>query len=104
MAERSPEAIKERTIGLSRQLMRHRSQCQQLILIIEDMHWSDRLSEELLVSLIEGLAGAALCLLLTYRPGYQVSWMVQSSVTQLALSSLSLRDSLAVVRAVRGMA
>jgi DNA-binding winged helix-turn-helix (wHTH) protein/tetratricopeptide (TPR) repeat protein len=101
LAGRSPEAIKARTVGLVRQMLRNRSQRQPLLLILEDVHWSDRLSEELLASLVEGLAGAALCLLLTYRPGYQAPWMAQSSVTQLALSSLSSRDSLAVVRSVR---
>jgi class 3 adenylate cyclase/tetratricopeptide (TPR) repeat protein len=104
LAGRSPEAIKDRTIEVVRQMMRHRGQRQSLILIIEDAQWSDRLSEELLASLIESLAGAALCLLLTYRPGYQAPWMAQSYVTQLALSPLSPRDSLAVVRSVRGTA
>jgi class 3 adenylate cyclase len=101
LAGRSPEAIKARTVALVRQMLRHKSQRQPLILILEDMHWSDRLSAELLASLVEGLAGTALCLLLTYRPGYQAPWMAQSSVTQLALPPLSSRDSLAVVRSVR---
>jgi tetratricopeptide (TPR) repeat protein len=50
---------------------------------------------------MEGLAGASLFFLLTYRPGYQPPWMARSYVTQLALSPLSSRDSLAVVRSVR---
>jgi predicted ATPase len=104
LAGRSPEAIKDRTLGLLRQLILHRSQRQPLILSIEDVHWSDRLSAELLASLIESQAGASLLLLLTYRPGYQAPWMAQSYVTQLALSPLSLRDSLEVVRSVRGTA
>src|SRR6202035_4402995 len=41
------------------------------IVEIEDLHWADATSEELLSFLVEGLTGTPLLLLLTYRPGYQ---------------------------------
>lgn len=61
---------------------------------------SDATSEEWLTSLVERLAGAALLVLVTYRPGYQPSWLARSYATQMALSPLQAEDGQTVVRAV----
>ena len=47
------------------------SQQHPLILAVEDLHWIDPTSEEFFASLVEGLAGAAILVLATYRPGYR---------------------------------
>ena len=62
---------KARTFALLRHLILHAAQRQPLVLAVENLHWSDATSEEWLASLVERLAGAALLLLVTYRPGYQ---------------------------------
>ena len=67
---------------------------------MENLHWIDATSEEWLTSLVERLAGAALLVLVTYRPGYQPPWLAQSYATQIALSRLRAGDSRTVVQAV----
>ncbi len=50
----------------------HRSRQQQLILVVEDLHWIDETSEAFLTSLVEKMGGASLLLLATYRPEYRL--------------------------------
>jgi len=98
LAPLSPPALKARTFALLRRLSLHdRQPC---VLVVENLHWIDPTSEEWLTSLVEQVAGAALLLLVTYRPGYRPPWIAHSVATQLALSRLTPRDSLAVVQSV----
>ena len=48
------------------------------------------------MALVERLVGAPLLLLLSYRPGYQPTWMGKSYATQLALQRVTVdeRDAL----------
>jgi predicted ATPase len=100
VAGHSPEAVKARTFAALRQLWLTRSQQHPLVLAVEDLHWSDPTSEEFLVSLVEGLPGAALLVLGTYRPGYRPAWLEKSYATQLGVPPLSTQDSVQVVQTV----
>jgi tetratricopeptide (TPR) repeat protein len=100
VAGSSPEALKAHTFATLRQLWLTSSQQSPLILAVEDLHWSDPTSEEFLASLVEGLPGAALLLLGTYRPGYRSAWLEKSYATQLTVPPLSAQDSVQVVQAV----
>jgi adenylate cyclase len=42
-----------------------------LVLIVEDLHWIDRASEEYLSFVADLIPTARLLLILTHRPGYQ---------------------------------
>jgi class 3 adenylate cyclase/tetratricopeptide (TPR) repeat protein len=93
----SPETMKTRTFATLRRMSLNGSQRQPLIFEIEDLHWTDRTSEEYLASLVESMAGASLLLLTTYRPGYRPPWLDKSYATQLALRSLATHDALSIV-------
>jgi predicted ATPase len=82
LARLSPEARQVRTFALLRHLALDAAQRQPLVLVVENLHWSDPTSEAWLASLVERLAGAA--------------------VTQVALSPLGAPDSRTVVQAVPG--
>jgi DNA-binding winged helix-turn-helix (wHTH) protein len=71
LAGLSPAARQVRTFALLRHLVLAAAQRQPLILVVENLHWSDPTSEAWLASLVERLSGAAVLLLGTYRPGYQ---------------------------------
>jgi hypothetical protein len=88
---------KAQTFAILCQAILQSSQQQPLVIVVENLHWIDPTSEEYLASLVDNLAGAAILLLTTYRPGYQPPWLGKSYVTQLALPRLTSRDSLAVV-------
>src|SRR5262249_11911019 len=97
LAPLTPEAIRIRTFDTLKQMSLKGSQQRPLIVEIEDLHWIDKTSEEYLASLGESVAGAAILLLTTYRPGYRPPWIEKSYATQLALRSLTLQDSATVV-------
>ena len=96
----SPEAVQARTFETLRQLTLRASRRQPLALVVENLHWIDRASEEYLASLVDAVPGANVLLLFTYRPGYRPPWSDKSYATQIALQPLAPRDSLALVRSV----
>jgi len=100
LATLSPEAIKSRTIEAMRQLTLKASRRRPIVLVVEDLHWMDKSSEECVAAMVQRLAGAPILFLATYRPGYRPSWMDKSYATQIALQPLSEEDSLTVVHSV----
>ncbi|MBI4218518.1 MAG: sigma 54-interacting transcriptional regulator, partial [Chloroflexi bacterium] len=103
IAALSPEAIQFRTFEILRQMSVHASRRQPLALAVENLQWIDTTSEAYVASLVEGLAGAPILLLLTYRSGYRPPWTGKSYATQIALHPLSPDESLSVVRSVLGI-
>jgi class 3 adenylate cyclase/tetratricopeptide (TPR) repeat protein len=100
LAALSPQAIKNRSSEVLRQLTFNESRRRPLVMLVEDLQWVDKTSEEYARSLIDAIAGAPVMVVLTYRPGYQPPWMEKSYSTQIALQHLSAEESLAVVRAI----
>jgi AAA ATPase-like protein len=104
LARLSPEARQVRTFALLRHLVVHAAQPQPLVLVVENVHWIDPTSEAWLLSLVERLAGAAILLVGTCRPGSPLPWGAHAAGTQVALPLLRDPDSRAVVQAVLGAA
>jgi tetratricopeptide (TPR) repeat protein len=102
LARLSPEARQVRTFALLRHLVLDAAQRQPLILVVENLNWSDPTSEAWLASLAERLSGSAVLFLGTYRPGYQPAWGIHAAVTQSAVPPLRAQDSRAVIQAVLG--
>jgi DNA-binding winged helix-turn-helix (wHTH) protein/tetratricopeptide (TPR) repeat protein len=95
-----PEAIKARTFDVLRTLFLKAAVRHPLIIVVEDLHWIDRTSEEFLATLVERLVGARVMLLATHRPGYRAPWLDRSYVTQITLSPLTPADSAQLVEAI----
>ncbi|HYE93855.1 MAG TPA: AAA family ATPase [Terriglobales bacterium] len=96
----TPEALKTRTFELLRQLILKAAARRPTMLIVEDLHWIDGSSEELLAYLADGLAAAPVMLLGTYRPGYRPGWLEKSYATQLSVSRLTPAESVSVIRTI----
>jgi DNA-binding NtrC family response regulator/tetratricopeptide (TPR) repeat protein len=96
----SPELLKVRTFESLCQLNLHGSRRQPLVMAIENLHWTDKTSEDFFTSLVERLADVPIFLIGTYRPGYRPPWIEKSYVTQLALPPLAPADSRSLVQAV----
>jgi DNA-binding NtrC family response regulator len=97
-----PEAARARAFEVIRAVLLGLSRRHPLVVAVEDLHWIDRASEELLASLADVVAGAPILLITTYRPGYQPPWMGRSYATQLALQPLARDDGAQIVRALLG--
>ena len=96
----NPEAVKGKAFDPLRQLTVKGSQRRPLILVLEDLHWVDKVSEEFLGFLAENVRDARVLLLATYRPGYRPPWIDKSYAGQTPLQPLSRDDSVQMVRSV----
>jgi class 3 adenylate cyclase/tetratricopeptide (TPR) repeat protein len=93
----SPEAKKDRIIEVINRIALKGSQIRPLILAYEDLHWSDKSSEEVLKYGLEGIAGARVLMIFTYRPEFVHTWGGKSYHNQINLNRLSNRESLSMV-------
>jgi predicted ATPase len=64
-----------------------------LVLVVEDLHWSDPTTEETLRYLADNVAAARVVLLMTYRPGYHHPFGERTYVSRLVLHTLSAHES-----------
>jgi class 3 adenylate cyclase/tetratricopeptide (TPR) repeat protein len=99
-APSNPEAIKAKIFEVFRRLSIRSSRRRPLILVLEDLHWIDKASEELLGVLAEDVSGAPIFLLAAYRPGHRHPWLDKSYAGQIPLNPLTRDDSRRVVRSV----
>ncbi|KKK51073.1 hypothetical protein LCGC14_3118620, partial [marine sediment metagenome] len=90
----SPEAKKDRIIGALNRMSLKGSQIRPLIMAIEDLHWIDKSSEDVLKDLLDSITGARVFLIFTYRPEYVHTWRAKSYHSQVNLNRLSNRESL----------
>ena len=67
--------LKERTFDVLRTMLLRASEAQPVILVVENVHWIDSSSDELLKHLAAGLPGHRLLLLLTSRLDHEVPWL-----------------------------
>ena len=81
-----------RTRELLQQLLEARCRLSPVVMVIEDLHWIDSASEELLSKIVEGDAKLRFLLLHTRRPEYRPHWRDRPVVTKLLLEPLAAGD------------
>jgi class 3 adenylate cyclase/tetratricopeptide (TPR) repeat protein len=102
LAELTPEAVKVRTFETVLEWTLTASRRRPIVLVYEDLHWVDAITEELLTSVAGALHGAAILMICTFRPGYRAPWVEHSYATQLSLPPLTPGESADVVRGMLG--
>ncbi|HEX8705122.1 MAG TPA: TOMM system kinase/cyclase fusion protein, partial [Myxococcaceae bacterium] len=70
----SPELAKEMTLDAVMNLFFEMAEQQPLLLLVEDLHWADPTTLELLALLLDELSTARICLVLTARPEFTTPW------------------------------
>jgi class 3 adenylate cyclase/tetratricopeptide (TPR) repeat protein len=95
-----PSERKQKTFEAIRDLLIRESEERPLLLAVEDLHWIDRTSRELLDYLIGWLANTRILLVLLYRPEFTHTWGSKSYYTQINLGQLSTRTSAELVQAI----
>ena len=93
----SPEGKRDQTLQALTRIVLKGAEIQPLILAVEDLHWIDRSSEDVLKDLLEHIAGAKVLLIFTYRTEYVHTWGARSFHSQITLNRLSNREALAMV-------
>ena len=95
-----PQIRRLRTSEALRGFLLRLSQVKPLVLVVEDLHWMDKASEDTLLYLADSFAAARVLLVLTYRPGYQNPFGERTYTTRRTLDRLSNQES---VRLAEGM-
>ena len=76
------------------------SQIKPVIVIVEDLHWIDKTSEEFLSYLINSIGAARIMLILLYRPEYTHSWANKTYYSQVRVDQLSKKTSADLVQGI----
>ena len=95
-----PRIKRERTFEVMRDLVIRVSEENPLILVIDNLQWVDKTSEEFLDYLIGWLAHTRIFLLLLYRPEYTHPWGSRSYYSQIGLDELSSVKSLELITSI----
>ena len=88
-----------RTRELLQQLLEARCRLSPVVMILEDLHWIDSASEELVRKIVNSEVKLRLLLLISRRPDYMPPWLDQPVVTKLSLEPLPVGDIRHLVQA-----
>ena len=98
----SSETRKDMTLeALVQRLHRLADRC-PVLFIVEDAHWLDPTTLDLLTRIIDRIRQMRVLVLITFRPHFKPVWADYSHVTSLTLSRLPRRQSAELVAALTG--
>lgn len=73
-----------------------------LLVLVEDVHWADPTTLEVLDRLVDHVGSEPALLLMTTRPEFAPGWRAWSTVMQIALSGLSARQTTELAETIAG--
>ena len=95
-ARQKKEKTLEALIGRLESVARRRP----VVIILEDAHWIDPTSRELLDLTVDRIRNLPVLLIVTFRPEFQPPWADQAHATMLALNRLDRRDRIALIKRI----
>jgi class 3 adenylate cyclase/tetratricopeptide (TPR) repeat protein len=99
---RRPDEQKRDTFEAVARLVLTEAQRVPVVIVVEDLHWIDDASRELLEYLVARLQNARAMVVVSQRSEGQLPWRARGAFTQLVLRRLPDADVLAIVRSVAG--
>ncbi|MDG2286973.1 MAG: AAA family ATPase, partial [Alphaproteobacteria bacterium] len=87
-------ALRDQLLGLARQ--------EPVLFVLEDAHWIDPTTLELITEIVPRLTDQRVLMLITHRPEWQPPFQSQGQVTTLNMTRLSRAQVAAIVRDVAG--
>src|SRR5262249_15078819 len=85
----SPQRQRQKTLETIAAILLELAEHQPVLFIVEDLHWIDPTTLELLGLLLDQTPTASLLVLLTCRPQFQPAWHHRSYITEMTLNHLS---------------
>jgi class 3 adenylate cyclase/tetratricopeptide (TPR) repeat protein len=98
----SAEARRRRTLELLVAWLVNLSAARPVVLVVEDLHWVDPSTQELLGVMLERSTAASILVLLTSRPIDEVPWPARSNVTHVMLHPLTQLQVGAMIERIAG--
>jgi predicted ATPase len=98
----SPQRQRQKTLENIVAITLELAERQPVLFILEDAHWQDASTHELLDLLIDQTSTASLLILISYRPEFQPTWGNRSDLTQITLNRLSRSQIESIAMQVAG--
>src|SRR4029434_2957654 len=85
----SPQRQRQKTLETIVAILLEQAEHQPVLFIVEDLHWTDPTTLELLNLLLDQTPTASVLVLLTCRPHFQPAWHHRSYLTEITVNRLS---------------
>lgn len=102
-AASSPEREKIEIISALLRLFAAMAEERPLLMVLDDVHWIDPSTLELVSRWIDALPGRKCLLLITARPEFVAPWKNLAHVTALELNRLGRRDTVSLIESIAGI-
>jgi predicted ATPase len=96
----SPQRQRQKTLETIVAILQEHAEQQPVLFIVEDLHWTDPSTLELLNLIIEQIPTTAMLTVLTCRPHFQPAWHHRSYITEMTLNHLSHTQVAQIVTAM----
>ncbi|MFK8028946.1 MAG: AAA family ATPase [Gammaproteobacteria bacterium] len=93
----TPQQKKEATFEVFKNQMFGLATDMPLLLLVEDVHWVDPTTLELLEYVVTLLKRHRILMVVTYRPGFQADWSGEANTTLFSLGKLRSNNSLELI-------
>jgi class 3 adenylate cyclase/tetratricopeptide (TPR) repeat protein len=100
--ELTAEQRRQRTLEALSAQMRALSRQNPVLMILEDVHWTDPTSLEAFGRAVDRLRTLCVLLIVTFRPEFEPPWIGRPHVTTLTLNRLGEREIAALINGVTG--
>jgi class 3 adenylate cyclase/tetratricopeptide (TPR) repeat protein len=96
----TPAQRKAATIALLADEIVRLGEAKTMLLVLEDAHWSDATTLELLTRISDGIARARLLVVVTARPEFAPPWLTRNQSTLLTLGRLGRSDCAGLIAGI----
>ena len=98
----TPQKRKEKTLHAQLAQVEGLAARQPVLMVFEDIHWSDPTTRELLDLLIDRVPALRVMVIITFRPEFAPPWLGRPQMTLLSLSRLPPRQRAEMIMGVTG--
>ena len=98
----APDQRKRRTLDALIAWLNADAQATPLAVVVEDLHWVDASTRELIGTMLERIADMPILVLLTFRPEFVPAWAMHGQISMLPLARLTSEQSAMVAMGVVG--
>jgi tetratricopeptide (TPR) repeat protein len=95
-----PRKRRERIFEAVKRLLVSQSRIKPMVLVLEDLQWIDRTSEEFFSHFIDGIAASRVLLITLHRPEYAPEWADKPCYRRMRVDQLPLRKSADLVASI----
>ena len=96
----APDQRKRRTLDTLIAWLQANAQSNALVVVVEDLHWIDASTRELIGILLERIAEMPMLVVLTYRPEFVPTWALHGQISTLPLARLTPEQSATVAQGI----